>query len=126
MLESRHCGPCCRSGEIGRRKGLKIPRTQKVHAGSIPASGTTYQEVVSSPRYRLTLFRGHGRSCGCSSELSQAQRIHRFMHGGLGEITLWLPRGDRACALHSPADLTANVNWARGERETAEPIAVKR
>ena len=24
MLESRHCGPCCRSGEIGRRKGLKI------------------------------------------------------------------------------------------------------
>ena len=24
MLESRHCGPCCRSGENGRRKGLKI------------------------------------------------------------------------------------------------------
>jgi len=22
MLESRHCGPRCRSGEIGRRKGL--------------------------------------------------------------------------------------------------------
>ena len=40
MLEFRHCGPRCRSGEIGRRKGLKIPRTQKVHAGSIPASGT--------------------------------------------------------------------------------------
>src|SRR6476661_3537170 len=40
MLESRHCGPRCRSGEIGRRKGLKIPRAQKAHAGSIPASGT--------------------------------------------------------------------------------------
>ena len=25
MLESRHCGPRCRSGEIGRRKGLKNP-----------------------------------------------------------------------------------------------------
>ena len=24
MLESRRCGPRCRSGEIGRRKGLKI------------------------------------------------------------------------------------------------------
>ena len=45
MLESRHCGLCCRSGEIGRRKGLKIPRAQKAHAGSIPASGTKINEL---------------------------------------------------------------------------------
>ena len=32
------CGP---GGEIGRRKGLKIPR-QKWRAGSIPAPGTNY------------------------------------------------------------------------------------
>lgn len=87
MLESRHCGPCCRSGEIGRRKGLKIPRTQKVHAGSIPASGTTYRQVESSPRHGLTLFRGRGRSCGVVLGLSQAQRIHRFLRDGLGVIT---------------------------------------
>ncbi len=29
----------CPGGEIGRRKGLKIPRRQ-LHAGSIPAPGT--------------------------------------------------------------------------------------
>jgi hypothetical protein len=47
MLESRHCGPCCRSGEIGRRKGLKIPRAHKAHAGSIPASGTIFNGEVA-------------------------------------------------------------------------------
>ena len=31
--------PICRDGEIGRRKGLKIPRWQH-HAGSSPAPGT--------------------------------------------------------------------------------------
>ena len=31
---------CRRSGEIGRRRGLKIPRG-KTRAGSIPASGTS-------------------------------------------------------------------------------------
>ena len=31
---------CCRDGGIGRRKGLKIPRTLHVRAGSIPAPGT--------------------------------------------------------------------------------------
>ena len=30
-------------GEIGRRKGLKIPRDLYSHAGSIPAPGTTVQ-----------------------------------------------------------------------------------
>ena len=30
----------CPGGEIGRHKGLKIPRSQE-RAGSIPASGTT-------------------------------------------------------------------------------------
>ena len=32
--------PICRSGGIGRRKGLKIPRGQ-LRAGSSPASGTS-------------------------------------------------------------------------------------
>ena len=45
MLESRLsldlCAVCRRSGGIGRRKGLKIPRAHKARAGSIPASGTT-------------------------------------------------------------------------------------
>ena len=36
----------CRSGEIGRRKGLKIPRAHKAHAGSIPASGTTHAQTL--------------------------------------------------------------------------------
>ena len=30
----------CRGGEIGRHKGLKIPRIYNVRAGSIPALGT--------------------------------------------------------------------------------------
>ena len=32
----------CRGGEIGRHKGLKIPRTLYVRAGSIPALGTHF------------------------------------------------------------------------------------
>jgi hypothetical protein len=36
----------CRSGEIGRRTGLKIPRG-KTRAGSIPASGTTKNRTTS-------------------------------------------------------------------------------
>ena len=36
---SRHHTFLSRSGEIGRRTGLKIPRG-KTRAGSIPASGT--------------------------------------------------------------------------------------
>ena len=36
----------CRSGEIGRRRGLKIPRG-KTRAGSIPASGTTKTAIYS-------------------------------------------------------------------------------
>ena len=36
----------CRSGGIGRRKGLKIPRAQKARAGSIPASGTMSSKDV--------------------------------------------------------------------------------
>ena len=33
--------PMCRSGEIGRRPGLKIP-WEKSRAGSIPVSGTKF------------------------------------------------------------------------------------
>ena len=32
----------CPGGEIGRHKGLKIPRTLSVRAGSTPAPGTTF------------------------------------------------------------------------------------
>ena len=34
----------CLGGEIGRRKGLKIPRS-KERAGSTPAQGTIYQRA---------------------------------------------------------------------------------
>ena len=34
----------CPGGEIGRRKGLKIPRP-KGHAGSIPAPGTNFEKT---------------------------------------------------------------------------------
>ena len=37
----------CPGGEIGRHKGLKIPR-RKLRAGSIPASGTTYSPANHS------------------------------------------------------------------------------
>ena len=33
----------CRSGETGRRRGLKIPRSQG-HPGSIPGSGTRHDQ----------------------------------------------------------------------------------
>jgi hypothetical protein len=33
---------CCLGGEIGRRKGLKIPRSN-IRAGSTPAQGTTHR-----------------------------------------------------------------------------------
>ena len=39
---------CCRSGGIGRRKGLKIPRVHKACAGSIPASGTINRGLTRS------------------------------------------------------------------------------
>ena len=55
MLKSRHCSACCRSGEIGRRKGLKIPRAQKACAGSIPASGTRNKQ--SCLLHTLSTFR---------------------------------------------------------------------
>jgi hypothetical protein len=42
----------CRSGGIGRRKGLKIPRAHKARAGSIPASGTI---MVKSHSLHVTL-----------------------------------------------------------------------
>ncbi len=38
----------CRGGEIGRRKGLKILRAF-VHAGSIPALGTSLRRKVRLP-----------------------------------------------------------------------------
>lgn len=37
-----------RSGGIGRRKGLKIPRAQKARTGSIPVSGTI---VIQQARF---------------------------------------------------------------------------
>ena len=39
------CIGCCPDGEIGRRKGLKIPR-RKLRAGSIPAPGTKYKSAT--------------------------------------------------------------------------------
>ena len=36
----------CRGGEIGRHKGLKIPRTFNVRAGSIPALGTHFYFMI--------------------------------------------------------------------------------
>jgi hypothetical protein len=48
-----------RSGGIGRRKGLKIPRAQKARTGSIPVSGTIFNDLrkVSLFRYiRETLY----------------------------------------------------------------------
>ena len=42
----------CPGGEIGRRKGLKIPRGQP-RAGSIPALGTTF--FSAGPRIRTVL-----------------------------------------------------------------------
>lgn len=41
----------CLDGEIGRRTGLKIPRSQKGRAGSIPAPGTTSLRV-DEPRLK--------------------------------------------------------------------------
>ena len=38
--------PKCRSGEIGRRSGLKIHRAL-ARAGSIPAFGTTNKETMA-------------------------------------------------------------------------------
>ena len=35
---------CCPGGEIGRHKGLKIPRTLYVRAGSTPALGTSLKD----------------------------------------------------------------------------------
>ena len=42
----------CPGGEIGRRKGLKIPRGQP-RAGSIPALGTT--SIIYPCRYQVTI-----------------------------------------------------------------------
>ena len=39
----------CRSGETGRRTGLKIPRGQP-HVGSIPTSGTKYKMKIKRKR----------------------------------------------------------------------------
>ena len=60
MLESRHCGPCCRSGEIGRRKGLKIcchpsqePLPSHQVAENAPSVCTIYTQtfqLFESPR----------------------------------------------------------------------------
>ena len=41
--------PDCLGGEIGRRKGLKIPRDLTSHAGSIPAPGTTFCKAKCDP-----------------------------------------------------------------------------
>lgn len=98
MLESRHCGPRCRSGEIGRRKGLKIPRFQKDHAGSIPASGTIYQTVTSFDGFSVRPSHELGCSCGCSSELRNAHHVHGTRQGALGMMGVAHGRGDGAMA----------------------------
>ena len=40
-------------GEIGRRKGLKIPREQNSHAGSIPAPGTIISMLESPCLFKI-------------------------------------------------------------------------
>ena len=46
-----------RSGGIGRRKGLKIPRAQKARTGSIPVSGTrVMQRAGFAPKGGRRLF----------------------------------------------------------------------
>src|SRR5215472_16696320 len=42
-------GVSCRMAySVAYRKRLKIPRNQKLHAGSIPASGTIFQSLADS------------------------------------------------------------------------------
>lgn len=36
----------CPGGEIGRRKGLKIPRNEQFRAGSTPAPGTNQPNMI--------------------------------------------------------------------------------
>ena len=70
------CGP---GGEIGRRKGLKIPRP-KGHAGSSPALGTTHSKGFSDFRpeaaTQLKLF-SQGFSQGLTRSLAQAIPQHQ-------------------------------------------------
>ena len=42
-----HLREACRGGEIGRRKGLKIPRSYYDRAGSSPALGTFFLRGLS-------------------------------------------------------------------------------
>ena len=60
MLESRHCGPCCRIGEIGRGKGFK--RSAQLTASEVtghlsldPITANRLDETPLSPRSRLRL-----------------------------------------------------------------------
>ena len=45
----------CPDGEIGRRKGLKIPRKHTFHAGSIPAPGTNSNSYINHDQLQPTL-----------------------------------------------------------------------
>src|SRR5215831_18039837 len=87
-----------RSGGIGRRKGLKIPRALKVRTGSIPVSGTSFQVVMILLLVVRSRIRRLGCSCGCSCELGDAHPVYGIMqcrlcvvcisHGGLnGGVT---------------------------------------
>ena len=60
----------CPDGEIGRRKGLKIPRPQG-HAGSIPAPGTSICRVCSGSR----VFGRAGRELACNPYVTQSRPI---------------------------------------------------
>ncbi len=71
-----------RSGEIGRRTGLKIPRAQ-AHVGSIPTSGTnlTYtipgsrrKKVINLPRTGNVIEVAAGNAV-CSYDLNPVQKV---------------------------------------------------
>ena len=64
-LISQQYLPICPGGEIGRRKGLKIPRGQP-RAGSIPAPGTI-NTVLASTDY----FNSHHSILTCGIQLLQ-------------------------------------------------------
>jgi hypothetical protein len=55
LLYNENTFPLCRSGETGRRRGLKIPRGQP-HAGSIPASGTSFPKAIGLQSLDADIF----------------------------------------------------------------------
>jgi hypothetical protein len=66
----------CRSGGIGRRTGLKIPRGSALRVGSSPTSGTilskTYRASLASMFVDISCHRARNcaHQCGCARRLS--------------------------------------------------------